>query len=86
MCVLVFTCDENEHLDERVKCLKNKPASKYLEAGLNFCDLGEARTLDPLIKSQLLYRLSYQVILPVLQGRQRNEFFFDFEWDFQFRI
>ena len=25
------------------------------------CDLGEARTLDPLIKSQLLYRLSYQV-------------------------
>jgi len=24
--------------------------------------------------------------LPVLQGRQRNEFFFDFEWDFQFRI
>ncbi len=27
-----------------------------------FCDLGEDRTLDPLIKSQLLYRLSYQVI------------------------
>jgi hypothetical protein len=26
-------------------------------------DLGEARTLDPLIKSQLLYRLSYQVII-----------------------
>ena len=25
-------------------------------------DLGEDRTLDPLIKSQLLYRLSYQVI------------------------
>ena len=25
-------------------------------------DLGEDRTLDPLIKSQLLYRLSYQVV------------------------
>jgi hypothetical protein len=27
-----------------------------------FCDLGEIRTLDPLIKSQLLYQLSYEVI------------------------
>src|SRR6185436_10191084 len=27
------------------------------------CDLGETRTLDPLIKSQLLYQLSYEVIL-----------------------
>ena len=26
-------------------------------------DLGEARTLDPLIKSQLLYQLSYEVII-----------------------
>ena len=26
------------------------------------CDPGEARTLDPLIKSQLLYQLSYGVI------------------------
>ncbi len=26
-----------------------------------FCDPGEARTLDPLIKSQLLYQLSYGV-------------------------
>ncbi len=26
------------------------------------CDLGGARTLDPLIKSQLLYQLSYEVI------------------------
>ena len=26
------------------------------------CDLGGARTLDPLIKSQLLYQLSYGVI------------------------
>jgi hypothetical protein len=29
--------------------------------GFNLSDLGEDRTLDPLIKSQLLYRLSYQV-------------------------
>ena len=28
-----------------------------------FGDLGEARTLDPLIKSQLLYQLSYEVIV-----------------------
>jgi hypothetical protein len=27
-----------------------------------FRDLGGARTLDPLIKSQLLYQLSYEVI------------------------
>jgi hypothetical protein len=39
-------------------------------------DLGEDRTLDPLIKSQLLYRLSYQV---VFSGMQINGFFFDFE-------
>jgi hypothetical protein len=42
-----------------------------------FCDLGEARTLDPLIKSQLLYQLSYQVVFFLL-GLQRNGFFFDF--------
>ena len=28
-----------------------------------FGDLGGARTLDPLIKSQLLYQLSYEVIV-----------------------
>ena len=30
-----------------------------------FGDLGEARTLDPLIKSQLLYQLSYEVIVSI---------------------
>ncbi len=30
---------------------------------LSLCDPGEARTLDPLIKSQLLYQLSYGVIV-----------------------
>ncbi len=29
---------------------------------LDSCDPGEARTLDPLIKSQLLYQLSYGVM------------------------
>ena len=38
--------------------------------GVLLCDLGEARTLDPLIKSQLLYQLSYQVVLWL----QRNGF------------
>ena len=28
-----------------------------------FCDPGEARTLDPMIKSHLLYQLSYGVIV-----------------------
>ena len=27
-----------------------------------FCDLGGARTLDPMIKSHLLYQLSYEVV------------------------
>ena len=30
-----------------------------------YCDPGEIRTLDPLIKSQLLYQLSYGVMLGV---------------------
>ena len=43
-------------------------AKKSQLAGLANCDLifgdpGEARTLDPLIKSQLLYQLSYGVII-----------------------
>lgn len=43
--------------------IKTKTASNTIRDGfLKFCDLGEARTLDPLIKSQLLYRLSYQVV------------------------
>ena len=39
-------------------------------------DPGEARTLDPLIKSQLLYQLSYQVVweFPIgIPVEQRNE-------------
>lgn len=33
----------------------------YIWCGFRLCDPGEARTLDPLIKSQLLYQLSYGV-------------------------
>jgi hypothetical protein len=36
-------------------------------------DLGEDRTLDPLIKSQLLYRLSYQVVF-LLDGKETDFF------------
>jgi hypothetical protein len=31
------------------------------DAPFSICDLGGARTLDPMIKSHLLYQLSYQV-------------------------
>ena len=34
-------------------------------------DLGETRTLDPLIKSQLLYQLSYEVKLCCPNGDAR---------------
>ena len=39
------------------------------------CDPGEARTLDPLIKSQLLYQLSYGVIL-LSQLQRKGTFIF----------
>ena len=32
-----------------------------------WCDLGGARTLDPMIKSHLLYQLSYQVIFSAIE-------------------
>ncbi len=34
----------------------------FLRVDRPFSDPGEARTLDPLIKSQLLYQLSYGVM------------------------
>jgi hypothetical protein len=34
-------------------------------------DLGGARTLDPMIKSHLLYQLSYQVIHAIVVSRLR---------------
>ena len=39
-----------------------KKKTTYFRKWLIFCDLGGARTLGPLIKSQLLYQLSYEVI------------------------
>lgn len=39
---------------------RNKKAATFQRL---LCDPGEARTLDPMIKSHLLYQLSYQVIL-----------------------
>ena len=36
---------------------------KRLHFCKRFCDPGGTRTLDPMIKSHLLYQLSYQVIL-----------------------
>ncbi len=35
----------------------------FITSLFSFGDLGGARTLGPLIKSQLLYQLSYEVIL-----------------------
>ncbi len=40
---------------------------------INTCDPGGARTLDPLIKSQLLYQLSYGVFF--LKRLQRYDYF-----------
>ena len=39
----------------------NKKTNHLSIQVIGFCDPGEARTLDPLIKSQLLYQLSYGV-------------------------
>ena len=36
-------------------------------------DSGEARTLDPLIKSQLLYRLSYRIFIRCAKVNQTNQ-------------
>jgi hypothetical protein len=35
-----------------------------------YCDPGEIRTIDPLIKSQLLYQLSYGVVPEFSGGMQ----------------
>ena len=50
----------------RLRITKNLRNTLYFRGFLHFdvlfCDPGEARTLDPLIKSQLLYQLSYGVM------------------------
>ena len=63
--------------------LQIKSPTVFSEANyLIFSDLGEDRTLDPLIKSQLLYRLSYQVIF-IGVANMRNIFLFRMS-DFRF--
>ena len=42
----------------QIVILENKKASDFSEA---FCDLTGIRTQDPLLKREMLYRLSYQV-------------------------
>ncbi len=44
----------------------------FLRVDRPFSDPGEARTLDPLIKSQLLYQLSYGVIFLFLWCHQES--------------
>lgn len=47
---------------------RNKKKTTYESKWFHFCDLGGTRTHGPLIKSQLLYQLSYEVIFD-LHGR-----------------
>ena len=51
--------------DNQTVCKSLIIASVGSSEYLRFCDLGGARTLGPLIKSQLLYQLSYEVIILV---------------------
>ena len=48
-------------------CIKKRNLRKYLSYRGFFCDPRGARTLDPQIKSLLLYQLSYGVIVNGLQ-------------------
>ena len=41
-----------------------------------FCDPTGARTQDPIIKSDVLYQLSYRVIIPFLNGGAKIVSFF----------
>ena len=55
-----------------IKKWKFKKELPFIVSG----DLGEARTLDPLIKSQLLYQLSYEVIVVLLISVAKVRLFF----------
>ena len=50
--------------------MEGKKKTTYFRKWLIFGDLGGTRTHDPLIKSQLLYQLSYEVFL-VARGFNR---------------
>ena len=52
-----------------------------------FCDPGGARTLDPLIKSQLLYQLSYGVVAVLAKsGAKLSHYFHSAKFSGQFFI
>ena len=51
---------------------RNKKTT-YFRKWLIFGDLGGTRTHDPLIKSQLLYQLSYEVFLVDVYKRQNGK-------------
>ena len=55
--IMYFTI---KHVD-KVWHNKSVVLLKKIDAFESNCDLAETRTLDPLIKSQLLYQLSYEV-------------------------
>ena len=50
--------------------MEGKKKTTYFRKWLIFGDLGGTRTHDPLIKSQLLYQLSYEVF-PVAKASNR---------------
>ena len=52
------------------KYIKAESPEAWLPA-IRWCDPGEARTLDPVIKSHLLYQLSYGVIFYCWYGAER---------------
>ncbi|GEM_PF-2295459 len=53
---------------------KKRKTPKYLNLSALLSDPGGARTLDPMIKSHLLYQLSYGVI--IFLGCKDNSLFF----------
>ena len=55
------------------ECRNEKKAATVVR--LPLCDPGEARTLDPMIKSHLLYQLSYGVISLLISVAKVRTFF-----------
>ena len=54
-------------MDLKTKNLANHKISKVLVSDdIRFGDLAGARTQDPLLKREMLYQLSYQVIISIL--------------------
>ena len=66
---MIFPVDVGVDVSPRKTPQIPKNKATYFRKWLLLSDLGGARTLGPLIKSQLLYQLSYEVIL-LLHTRQ----------------